>query len=188
MDNNLDIMTGDVSNAFPTAPCAEKVWTVAGPEFGRNKGRIVEIIPALYGLATVIRSFHEFLGDTLRRMGFNTSRADQDLWWRKSDDYEGYDYVATHVDDIIIVSKNPTQYMIKLEQEFNIRNIEDSPSYYLGNNIKRILDKYFHTSPAQYIQEALRKYEEEHGLVKKHSTPMGSIRPEDDKSPLLDLK
>ena len=73
-------------------------------------------------------------------MGFNPSRPNQDLWWRKSNDYEGYDYVATHVDDIIIVSKNPTQYMIKLEQEFNIRNIEDSPSYYLGNNIKRILN------------------------------------------------
>ena len=129
-------------------------WLVQNLE--KNKGRIVEIIRALYGLATASRSFHEFLGDTLRRMGSNPLRADQDLWWRKYDNYEGYDYVATHVDDIIIVSKNPSQYMIKLEQEFNVRNIEDSPSYYLGNNIKKILGKYFHSSPAQYVQEALR--------------------------------
>ena len=40
MDNNLNIMTGDVNNAFPTAPCSEKVLTVAGPEFGKKKGEL----------------------------------------------------------------------------------------------------------------------------------------------------
>ena len=108
MDNKLDIVTGDVGNAFPTAPCAEKVLTMAGPKFGRNKGSFIEIIHALYGLTTASRSFHEFLGDTLRRMRSNPSRADQDLWWRKSDNYEGYNYVATHEDDIITVAKNPS--------------------------------------------------------------------------------
>ena len=51
-----------------------------------------------------------------------------------------------------------------------------------------MLGKYFHSSPEQYLQEALRKYEQEHGPLKKYSTPMGSLHPEEDKSPLLDLK
>jgi hypothetical protein len=35
--NGLQMMVSDVSNAFPTAPCAEKVWSTAGPEF-RSQG------------------------------------------------------------------------------------------------------------------------------------------------------
>jgi Reverse transcriptase (RNA-dependent DNA polymerase) len=64
--NQLNLMVGDVGNAFPTAPCAEKIWSIAGPEF-RNQGREgakVRLKQALYGLKTASRSFHEFLGDT----------------------------------------------------------------------------------------------------------------------------
>jgi hypothetical protein len=32
--NDLDIMACDVSNAYLNAPCREKVWFIAGPEFG----------------------------------------------------------------------------------------------------------------------------------------------------------
>jgi hypothetical protein len=66
----LGIMTGDIGNSFPTAPCAEKVWSKCGPEFGPQEGAIVTLQRALYGLKTASRSFHEFFGDTLRRMGF----------------------------------------------------------------------------------------------------------------------
>jgi hypothetical protein len=33
VQNQLSLMVGDVGNAFPTAPCAEKIWSIAGPEF-----------------------------------------------------------------------------------------------------------------------------------------------------------
>ncbi len=32
--NSLDVKTGDVMNAYITAPVTEKVWTILGPEFG----------------------------------------------------------------------------------------------------------------------------------------------------------
>ena len=51
--------------------------------------------------------FHDFLGDTLRRIGFIPSRADQELWIIKSNDHEGYDYLTTHVDDLIVAAKRP---------------------------------------------------------------------------------
>ena len=36
----LDVMTGDIGNAFPTAPCAEKVWSKCGPlKLGRKKSQ-----------------------------------------------------------------------------------------------------------------------------------------------------
>ena len=127
----LDIMTGDIGNAFPTAPCAEKVWSRCGPESGPQEGSIVTLMRALYGLKTAARSFHKFFGDTVRRMGFKPSRADQDLWYRKADDHEGYDYLATHVDDVVIAAKRPGTYMNQIEQEFMVRNKEDSPSFFL---------------------------------------------------------
>ena len=58
--NNLGLMAGDIGNAFLTAPNMEKVWTVAGPEFGGQVGSVIEITRALYGLATASRSFHKF--------------------------------------------------------------------------------------------------------------------------------
>ena len=58
-----------------------------------------------------------------------TSRVDQDIWIRKSDDHEGYDYLATHVDDIVVVAKKPGEYIAQIDQEFGLRNIQDSPKF-----------------------------------------------------------
>ena len=32
--NDLQVKTGDVLNAYITAPCKEKVWTILGPKLG----------------------------------------------------------------------------------------------------------------------------------------------------------
>eukprot|EP00957_Ditylum_brightwellii_P114597 8738375-Ditylum_brightwellii.AAC.1 len=84
-------------------------------------------------------------------MGFEPSRADQDLWIKKSMHYEGYDYIATHVDDIIVVANNPLEYMSHIEQHFQVRNVTDSPEYYLGNKWKKII------STKKYLKEVLGK-------------------------------
>ena len=73
-------MTGDIGNAFPTAPNMEKIWTKAGPEFISQASSVVEITRALYGIAAASRSFHEFFADCLRRMSFEPSRANPDMW------------------------------------------------------------------------------------------------------------
>jgi hypothetical protein len=183
--NKLDMMVGDIGNAFPTAPCAEKIWTKAGPEFGDRAGSTIILKRALYGLKTASRSFHEFFGDCLRSMGFQPSRADQDLWLRKSDDYDGYDYIATHVDDIIIAAKRPGIYMAKIEQEFLVRNKEDSPTYYLGSNIKKV-GNYLHVSSSKYVKETLKTYQEKYGAIKKENIPLATtVNPELDDSEFL---
>ena len=41
IQNQLNMMVGDISTAFPTAPIAEKVWGIAGPEFGPKEGSTV---------------------------------------------------------------------------------------------------------------------------------------------------
>jgi hypothetical protein len=36
--NNVDVFSCDISNAYLNAPCREKIWFVAGPEFGLRQG------------------------------------------------------------------------------------------------------------------------------------------------------
>ena len=46
--NDLDILSADVENAYLTAPCREKCWTIGGKEFGSNQGKPFIITKALY--------------------------------------------------------------------------------------------------------------------------------------------
>ena len=167
----LDLMTADVGNAFPTAPNQEKVWCVAGDEFGDRKGAMIEIQRAMYGLSGSSRAFADFLGDCLHSIGFEPSRADPDLWIKKME--HGYDYIATHVDDLIVVAKKPQEYLALIEQEFALRNIESEPSYYLGTSLKRLEDGRIHMNSEDYIKESIRKYEANYNItLKKENIPM----------------
>jgi hypothetical protein len=152
--NNLDMMVGDMGNDCPTVPCAEKILQKAGPKFGKAGSTII-LKRALYGLKTASRSFHKFFGDCAKSIGFKPTRADQDLWILKSDGYNGYNYIATHVNDIIIAAKITSECMARIEQEFLVRNMEDSPTYYLGSNIKKV-DNYLHISSMKYIKVTLK--------------------------------
>ena len=42
--NGLDVLSCDIQNAYLTAPCREKVWTRAGPEFGSEQGQIMLVV------------------------------------------------------------------------------------------------------------------------------------------------
>jgi len=48
--NSLHVSACDIGNAYLNAACREKLWTVAGPEFGSEKGSVKIIARALYGL------------------------------------------------------------------------------------------------------------------------------------------
>ena len=77
--------------------------------------------------------------DTLRDLRFEPTLADPSLWLKKSMMSDGYNYIATYVDDIIVVSDDPSQYVTELEQHFVIRNIDNMPHFYLGCNLKTML-------------------------------------------------
>ena len=47
---DLKVSACDIQNAYLTAPCREKIWTTAGDEFGHEKGAIMLVVRALYGL------------------------------------------------------------------------------------------------------------------------------------------
>ena len=48
--NGIDVLACDIQNAYLTEKFREKIWTVAGPEFGSDIGKIFTIKMALYVL------------------------------------------------------------------------------------------------------------------------------------------
>jgi hypothetical protein len=37
--NDLQVTVSDIENAYITAPCTQKIWTILGPEFGPDAGK-----------------------------------------------------------------------------------------------------------------------------------------------------
>ena len=93
-------------------------------------------------------------------MGFIPSREDPDLWLKLSPEHDKYEYIATYVDDIIIVAINPTQYLDVLADKFPMRHIETNPEYYLRNNLEMDDTKRMKVSSITYISEVIRRYED----------------------------
>ena len=48
--NNLDVLACDIQNAYINAATKEKIWFRGGDELGSNKGKVIIIVCALYGL------------------------------------------------------------------------------------------------------------------------------------------
>ena len=48
--NGVEIRAADISNAHLNAKCREKIWKIAGTEFGSKKGKVMLLVCALYGL------------------------------------------------------------------------------------------------------------------------------------------
>jgi hypothetical protein len=94
--NDLKVLSCDIQNAFLTAKCREKIYMVAGPEFGSDAGKIMIIVRALYGLKSSGAAFRALLAEALYDTGYGPSKADPDVWIRpavKPDGFEYYEYV-----------------------------------------------------------------------------------------------
>jgi hypothetical protein len=48
--NDLDVLACDIQNAYINAATKEKIWFRGGDEMGSDKGKVIVIVRALYGL------------------------------------------------------------------------------------------------------------------------------------------
>ena len=78
--NDLQVYSTDIGNAYLEAQTAEKVYIVAGPEFGDREGHTLIIFKALYGSCTSGKQWHEKLADTLMELGFFPCKIKPDIW------------------------------------------------------------------------------------------------------------
>ena len=117
--NSLQVWGTDIGNAYLEAKTKEKVCIVAGPEFGDLEGHVLVINKALYGLRSSGLRWHEQFADTLRDMGFQPSKAEDDIWMRRNGNV--YEYIASYVDDLCIVAKNPKEITDLLENKYGYK-------------------------------------------------------------------
>jgi len=68
--NHLELWATDIGNAYLEAETQEKLYIIAGPEFGDLEGHILVIHKALYGLRSSGKRWHERFADCLRKEGF----------------------------------------------------------------------------------------------------------------------
>ena len=79
-------------NAYVTAPCSKKIWTVLGKDFGADQGKKAIIVRALYGLKYSGAAFHAHLADFMRSIGCTPCRGDNDLWIKTEIDPDRDEY------------------------------------------------------------------------------------------------
>ena len=140
--NDLSILACDIQNAYLTAPCREKIWTKAGPEFGSEHGKVMLVVRALYGLKSSGASFRSFFAEMLYDLGYTPSLADPDVWMRaamKDDGFRYWEYVLCYVDDVLSISHNPTRTMKGIQTRFKIKNDKmEEPEIYLGSELSKM--------------------------------------------------
>ena len=188
--DNLKVLYGDVGNAFVTAPCLEKVYSRAGPEFGDRHDSIMVLTKALYGLQSSSRAFRGHFADFLHSMGFHSVRYDCDIWMQMREDKTRYDYICTHVDDFKIVARDPYHWLTQISGVFLLKST-GPPSYYLGNNyVWSTSENAWVLGCSTYIKECIHHLEEDdmiEGRLWEHKNPLpAEVHPELDESPLLD--
>jgi hypothetical protein len=80
--NGLEVLPCDIGNAYLNAPCQEKIWFVAGPEFGSRQGQVVKVlVRALYALKSSGASWRNMLQQTIvNELEFVTTTTDPDVY------------------------------------------------------------------------------------------------------------
>jgi Reverse transcriptase (RNA-dependent DNA polymerase) len=187
--NGLQICAADVGNAFLYGVTKEKVYIIAGKEFGPAlAGKRLIIAGSLYGLKSSAARFHENLSANLRQLGYLPSKADADLWMKKVDGH--WEYIATYVDDILSFSKNPMAVIKSLEKTYVLKGVGE-PEYYLGGDITITPEAKVALTAQTYILRAVEKYEDVFGgaAFRMYQTPMEEqYHPELDESDFLTAK
>ena len=100
-----------------------------------SEGGLLEVIKELYGLPTSGNSWNAHLLHTLREMGFRPYHFNPDAWirWRE----EGYNYIETPNNDVLIVAVNPTCIFNKLKETYTIKT-SSPPKVHLGCDYSQV--------------------------------------------------
>jgi hypothetical protein len=111
--NSLELWATDIGNAYLESYTSEKVYIIAGPEFGSFEGHVMIISKALYGLRSSGARWYDRLAHFLREVDFCSCESEPDIWMRKHGKL--YEYVTVYVDDLPIAMKSPKELISILE-------------------------------------------------------------------------
>ena len=139
--NGLNVFACDIGNAYLNADCREKLWTVAGAEFGSEKDAVMIIARALYGLKSSGAAWRAKLAQTMDDIGYKPTQADPDVWMKMSVKEDGtpyYKYMLIYVDDILHIAENPNDDMKLINEIYRLKEGAGPPDRYLGGTMERV--------------------------------------------------
>ena len=199
--NDLQLLACDIQNAYLTADCREKIYIIAGPEFGSEAGATMVVKKALYGLKSSGAAFRAHLAETLHDLGYLPTKGDPDVWIRpaiKPDGFEYYELILVYVDDILCISAQPRATMSGIQSTFRLKDDKvEKPENYLGAQVmQKIVGgvECWAMTSEQYVKAAIANVEfklDESGqrLPTRCPTPLqGNYRPELDISAELKIE
>ena len=174
---DLEVKTADIENAYITAPCAERIYTILGPEFGADAGKTAFVVRALYGLKSAGAAFRNHLSDCMHHLGFKPCLADPDLWMKatvRPDGFEYYAYVLLYVDDVMVIHHDALSILSRLDKYFKMKpgSVGD-PTMYLGATLKKMQLENgkvaWANSPAKYVWSSCEN-------VERYLTNLGDVK------------
>ena len=152
-----------------TAPLvSEKIWTVCGPEFGKDEGRKAIVVRALYGLRAAGHDYRTFLSEYMQNLGWKSCLADPDVYYmpmtRPDDGFEYYAYALLYVDDFLMIHHDAMSALKQIDKAFTLKpDSVGDPDIYLGAKFRRHRLKNgvmaYSLSPSKYVQENVRLVE-----------------------------
>ena len=185
--NDLEVWSTDIGNAYLESFTQEKVYVIAGPEFGDRKGHSLVIVKALYGLKSSGLRWHERFLDVLRSMNFVQSKPERDIWMRDMGDH--YEYIAVYVDDLLIVSRTPSSIITSLadDHKFKLKGT-GAITFHLGCDWYCDDDGTLCYAPKKYLEKCMDNYRRLFGVNPKPAQAplVKGDHPELDTSELLD--
>jgi hypothetical protein len=127
------------------------VYVIAGPEYGAPEGHTLIIRKALYGLKASGARYHERFLDTLQAEAYCPSQADPDVWMK--DLITHYEYVCVHMDDLMVMAKDPKAFLYKLIKIHKYKlNGVGKPTYHLGGDFCRDKDRTLTWEPTHIVR------------------------------------
>ena len=141
--DELNILAGDIYNAYLNSETKEKILFCAGDEWRSNRGRIIVIRRALHGLKYSALMWRNYIFDVIgNKLGFKSSLSDPDLWMKASTTSCGskyYPYILVYVDNILIMYKDPSKPMETLRDNYTVKPLSiGEPKLYLGVDVNKL--------------------------------------------------
>ncbi|KAL7463856.1 hypothetical protein ACHAXS_004207 [Conticribra weissflogii] len=165
--NAFEVVAADILNMYITSLNKEKIWTLLGPEFGKDKGHNAIVVRALYGLKSAGAAFRRHLADCMRQLGYESNKADPDLWMKvytqetKNGPKKYYSYILIYVDDILCKHYDPDLILTQIDKYFPFKpDSVGELDVYLGAKLKLMQLENgvwaWGLSLSKYVQEAVR--------------------------------
>ncbi len=154
----------DVGNTYLEAKTKEKLFIIAGPEFGKQQGHTLIIKKALCGLRSSGKMWHQLFSECLSKEAFEPCLAEPEIWMRANGDC--YEYVAVYVDYLAYTLKEPATFTKTLMEKYNFKLEGTEPiEFHLGCEFEG--DEYgiLCLSPHKYIDRMFDGYKQMFGVT-----------------------